>query len=107
MPDRRSTSPEPPPPAPDAGSAPAAKWGVGRVAFFSCLDKIKDEIRQGWTLKEIHARHQEKLRVGYSGFCKLVERHAADARIPSSSSRRPARQKAAPAARPRGETGQT
>ena len=27
--------------------------------------------------------------VSYSGFCKLVERHAADARIPSSSSPRP------------------
>jgi hypothetical protein len=110
MRDRRSPSPgATPTPTPVAGSAPAAKWGVGRVAFFACLDEIKDEIRQGWPLKMIHARHQEKLRLGYSGFCKLVERHAADARIPSSSSPRPAR-KATPAsapARARGETGQT
>jgi hypothetical protein len=76
------------------------KWGIGRVAFFACLDEIKAEIGQGWPLKVIHARHREKLRVSYSGFCKLVERHAADARISSSSSPRPARQNAALMATP-------
>jgi hypothetical protein len=81
------------------------KWGIGRVAFFACLDEIKAEIGQGWPLKVIHARHREKLRVSYSGFCKLVERHAADARI---SSPRPARQNAGlrPPARQRSQTGQ-
>jgi hypothetical protein len=80
---------------------------VGRVAFFACLDEIKDEISQGWPLTVIHARHKEKLRVSYSGFRKLVERHAAEARSVSSSSHRPARPKAAiiPApATPGGET---
>jgi hypothetical protein len=80
---------------------------VGRVAFFACLDEIKDEIRQGWPLTVIHARLRKKLGLSYSGFRKLVERHAVDARIPSSSSPRPARPRAAitPArATPGGET---
>jgi hypothetical protein len=110
MPDRPSPTPgATSPPNPEVWPAPSLKWGVGRVAFFACLDEIKDEIGQGWPLKVIHARHREKLRVSYSGFCKLVERHAAEARVPSASSPRPARQKAAktPApARPGGETGQ-
>jgi hypothetical protein len=77
-------------------SPPSLKWGVGRVAFFACLEEIQDEIRQGWPLTVIHARHKEKLRVSYSGFCKLVGRHAAEARSTSSSSPRPLGQPAAP-----------
>jgi hypothetical protein len=55
------------------------KWGIGRVAFFACLDETRDEITQGWPPKMIHAWHQEKLRASYSGFCELVGRHGADA----------------------------
>lgn len=96
MPDRPSPTPgETSLSVQDAGPAPSLKWGVGRVAFFACLDEIKDEIKQGWPLKMIHARHKEKLRVSYSGFCKLVGRHAAEARSASSSSPRPVGQPAA------------
>jgi hypothetical protein len=88
-------------------AAPALKWGAGRVAFFACLGEIRDEIRQGWPLTAIHARHRKKLRVSYSGFCKLVGRHAADARIASSPPRPAPPDAAEPAAVPGGTTGRT
>ncbi|MCW3476243.1 TraK family protein [Limobrevibacterium gyesilva] len=68
--------------APGAQSnKPAPKeWGVGRVAFFARIDAIRAELAQGWPLTAIYARHRESLGISYSGFCKLVSRHAADAR---------------------------
>jgi hypothetical protein len=109
MPDRHPPEPESVPPAEqEAGPTPELKWGIGRVAFFACLDEIKDEIRQGWPLTVIHARHRGKLHVSYSGFRKLVGRHAADARIASSPPRDSAGQDAAvssPPARPRDGAG--
>src|SRR5579863_7824068 len=68
--------------APDAGSdkPPTKEWGVGRVAFFARIDAIRAELAQGWPLTAIYARHKAPLGITYSGFCKLVGRHAADAR---------------------------
>jgi hypothetical protein len=50
------------------------------VAFFARIDAIRAELAQGWPLTAIYARHKAPLGITYSGFCKLVGRHAADAR---------------------------
>ena len=87
MPDRRSPAPAKPSPSDTAGKpGPPKEWGLGRVAFFACLDTVRAEIGQGWPLTTIHARHRDKLGICYSAFCKLVSQHAADAR-PGASPR--------------------
>jgi hypothetical protein len=53
---------------------------VGRVAFLARIDTIKAELSQGWSLTAVHARHKDALGIGYQAFCRLVVRHAADAR---------------------------
>jgi len=63
-----------------AANPPPKAWGVGRVAFFARIDKIRAELAQGWPLTAVYARHKEALGIGYWGFCRLVVRHAADAR---------------------------
>jgi hypothetical protein len=50
------------------------------VAFFARIDAIRAELAQGWPLTTIYARYRAPLGITYSGFCKLVGRHAADAR---------------------------
>src|SRR5579863_1012390 len=64
----------------DGTRAAAKSWGVGRVAFFARIDEIRAELAQGWPLTTVYARHKHKLGITYSGFRKLVARHAADAR---------------------------
>jgi hypothetical protein len=59
---------------------PPKAWGIGRVAFFARIDAIRAELAQGWPLTTIYKRHKDALGVGYRGFCRLVTRHAADAR---------------------------
>lgn len=56
------------------------KWGAGRIPFVARLDTIRSEIAQGLPLTTIHERHRDALGVGYSAFCKLVSRHAQDAK---------------------------
>ena len=81
MPDRRSPAPAKRSPSDTAGKpVPPKEWGLGRVAFFACLDTVRAEIGQGWPLATIHACHRDKLGICYSAFCKLVSQHAADAR---------------------------
>jgi len=63
-----------------AANPPPKAWGVGRVAFFARIDTIRAELAQGWPLTAVYARHREALGIGYWGFCRLVARHAADAR---------------------------
>ena len=53
---------------------------MGRVAFFARIDAIRAELAQGWPLTAIYARHKDALGIGYSGFWRLVVRHAGDAR---------------------------
>ncbi len=77
--DRRLPSAEKRPRNGAAKSSPKA-WGVGRVAFFARIDTIRAELAQGWPLTAIYARHKDALGIGYSGFWRLVARHAADAR---------------------------
>jgi len=64
-----------------AANPPPKAWGVGRVAFFARIDTIRAELAQGWPLTVVYARHKEALGIGYCGFCRLVVRHAADARL--------------------------
>ena len=63
-----------------AVNPPPKAWGIGRVAFFARIDTIRAELAQGWPLTAVYARHREALGIGYWGFCRLVARHAADAR---------------------------
>jgi hypothetical protein len=87
MPDRRSPAPAKRSPSGTAEKpVPPKEWGLGRVAFFACIDTVRAEIGQGWPLTIIHARHRDKLGICYSAFCKLVGQHAADAR-PGASPR--------------------
>jgi Family of unknown function (DUF5338) len=79
MPKRRLPASEDASKRPD-NKSPSKAWGVGRVAFLARIDAIKVELAQGWSLKAIYQRHKDRLAVGYSSFCKLVSRHAADAR---------------------------
>lgn len=57
-------------------------YGQGRVAFFAELPAIKDEIKRGFTLRTVHAKREKTLKIGYSGFYKLVRRYATDACLP-------------------------
>jgi len=53
---------------------------VGRVAFLARIDTIRTELAQGWSLTAVHARHKDALGICYQAFCRLVARHASDAR---------------------------
>ena len=64
-----------------AHSKPArAPWGVGRIALFARLDAITAELAAGWPMTAIYKRHMAGLGISYSGFRKLVRRHANDAK---------------------------
>jgi len=55
--------------------------GRGRTAFIARLAAIKAEIAAGEYLVAIHQRHQQALGgITYSGFRKLVQRYAEDAK---------------------------
>jgi hypothetical protein len=56
-----------------------APWGVGRIALFARLDAITAELAAGWPMTAIYKRHMAPLGISYSGFRKLVRRHADDA----------------------------
>ncbi|MDA8253276.1 MAG: hypothetical protein M0Z28_29465 [Rhodospirillales bacterium] len=71
-------------------ASPRRSWGAGRVAFLAMLDIIRGELRQGYPLTAIFARHQAALGIRYPGFCKLVRRYAEDAKVVNA--RAPARQ---------------
>ena len=55
-------------------------WGTGRIAFVALLDTIRVEMGQGMLLTTIFDRHKAALGISYSAFCKLVARHADDAK---------------------------
>jgi hypothetical protein len=65
-----------------------APWGAGRIALFARLDAITADLTAGWPMTAIYKRHMAGLDISYSGFCKLVRRHANDVR--------PGRREAAP-----------
>jgi hypothetical protein len=72
--------------SPESARPPPKAWGVGRVAFFARIDAIRTELAEGWPLTAVYARHKGALGIGYSGFCRLVALHAADARpLPSGA----------------------
>jgi hypothetical protein len=80
--------------SPTEGKPARAPWGVGRIAFFARLDAITADLAGGWPMTTIYQRHKAALGISYSGFCKLVRRHANDARpgrripgVPSSDAR--------------------
>jgi hypothetical protein len=64
-----------------AAKSSRTAWGAGRVAFIARIDAIRSEMRQGYPLTMIFARHQTALGIRYQTFCKLVSRYAADARL--------------------------
>lgn len=55
-------------------------WGAGRVAFLGRLDQINADLAIGVPLRTIHEKHQAALGIGYTSFCRLVSRYAADAK---------------------------
>jgi hypothetical protein len=57
------------------------RWGKGRVPFIADLPAIRSEISRAIPLTEVFASRSERLGIGYSAFCKLVARYAADARV--------------------------
>jgi hypothetical protein len=69
----------------EAGSPVSRKpsrvpWGTGRIALFARLDSITSDLAAGWPMTAIYQRHMAGLGISYSGFCKLVRRHANGAR---------------------------
>ena len=62
-------------------------WGAGRLVFMARLETIKAEMAQCLSLRTIYERHRAALGIGYPSFCRLVKRHASDARLPSLRSR--------------------
>ena len=60
--------------------APPRIRGSGRTAFIGRLETIRAEISRGEFLVNIYARHQLALGITYSGFRKLVQRYAEDAK---------------------------
>src|SRR5260370_24134010 len=74
--------------SPAKAKSVGAPWGVGRIALFARLDAITADLADGWPMTAIYKRHMAGLDISYSGFRKLVRRHANDAR--------PGRREAAP-----------
>jgi hypothetical protein len=62
-----------------SGKPSRAPWGAGRIALFARLDAITSDLAAGWPMTAIYKRHMAGLGISYSGFCKLVRRHAAQA----------------------------
>jgi hypothetical protein len=56
------------------------RWGQGRVRFIAEMGAIRSEIEQGRPLTEVFGVRSSQLGIGYSAFCKLVARYAADAK---------------------------
>jgi hypothetical protein len=66
--------------SPVSGRPSRAPWGAGRIALFARLDSITSDLAAGWPMTAIYKRHMAGLGISYSGFCKLVRRHASEAR---------------------------
>ena len=62
------------------GKRARTPWGAGRIALFARLDAITSDLAAGWPMTAIYKRHMAGLGISYSGFCKLVRRHANEAR---------------------------
>jgi hypothetical protein len=56
-------------------------WGAGRIALFARIESITSDLAAGWPMTAIYQRHMAGLGISYSGFCKLVRRHANDATV--------------------------
>jgi hypothetical protein len=66
--------------SPVSGRPSRAPWGAGRIALFARLDSITSDLAAGWPMTAIYKCHMAGLGISYSGFCKLVRRHATEAR---------------------------
>jgi hypothetical protein len=66
--------------SPVSGKPSRVPWGAGRIALFARLDAITSDLAAGWPMTAIYKRHMAGLGISYSGFCKLVRRHANEAR---------------------------
>ena len=66
--------------SPVSGKPSRVPWGAGRIALFARLDAITSDLAAGWPMTAIYKRHMAGLGISYSGFCKLVRRHATEAR---------------------------
>ena len=66
--------------SPVSGKPSRVPWGAGRIALFARLDAITSDLAAGWPMTAIYKRHMVGLGISYSGFCKLVRRHATEAR---------------------------
>src|ERR1700730_10697852 len=66
--------------SPGSGKPARVPWGAGRIALFAWLDSITSDLAAGWPMTAIYKRHMAGLGISYSGFCKLVRRHATEAR---------------------------
>ena len=65
--------------SPVSGKPSRVPWGAGRIALFARLDAITSDLAAGWPMTAIYKRHMAGLGISYSGFCKLVRRHANEA----------------------------
>jgi hypothetical protein len=66
--------------SPVSGKPSRVPWGAGRIALFARLDAITSDLAAGWPITAIYKRHMAGLGISYSGFCKLVRRHANEVR---------------------------
>ena len=66
--------------SPVSGKPSRVPWGTGRIALLARLDAITLDLAAGWPMTAIYKRHMAGLGISYSGFCKLVRRHATEAR---------------------------
>ena len=66
--------------SPVSGKPARVPWGAGRIALLARLDAITSDLAAGWPITAIYKRHMAGLGISYSGFCKLVRRHANEAR---------------------------
>ena len=66
--------------SPVSGKPARVPWGAGRIALLARLDAITSDLAAGWPITAIYKRHMAGLGISYSGFCKLVRRHATEAR---------------------------
>jgi len=56
-------------------------WGAGRIALFARLESITSDLAAGWPMTAIYQRHMAGFGISYSGFRKLVRRHANETRL--------------------------
>jgi hypothetical protein len=66
--------------SPVSGKPARLPWGTGRIALLARLNAITSDLAAGWPMTAIYKRHMAGLGISYSGFCKLVRRHANEAK---------------------------